>query len=132
MKFSPLIAPSVVLMIVAFNQTFAGSAPENQAAAHIKAENQRISQISKTCYQSWKQLNWTIGENAMSAEDHPAFSQGIKRICQARAELFFEGYEITPFIEPESQAQIFPIVFRPDVEEIKQHLRQNLPKLRLI
>ncbi|MTI63922.1 hypothetical protein [Methylophaga sp.] len=132
MKFSPFIAPSIVLMIIAFNQTFAGSAPENQAAAQIHTENQRIVQISETCYQGWQQLGWTIGENGMAAEQHPAFSNGIKRICQARAELFFEGYEISPFIEPDSQPQIFPIVFRPSVEEIKQHLRQNLPKLRLI
>lgn len=132
MKFSPFIAPSVVLMIVAFNQTFAGSSPDNQEAAHIKAENQRIAQISETCYQGWQQLDWTLGENGIPAKKHPAFSDGIKRICQARAELFFEGYEISPFIEPDSQTQIFPIVFRPSVEEIKQHLQQNLPKLRLI
>jgi len=132
MKFSPFIAPSIVLMVVAFNQTFAGSSPDNQAVAQISAEQQRITQISETCYQSWQQLHWTIGENGMPAANHPAFNNGIKRICQARAELFFEGYEISPFIEPESQAQIYPIVFRPDVEEIKEHLRLNLPQLRVI
>jgi hypothetical protein len=132
MKFSPFIAPSIVLMIVAFNQTFAGSAPENQAAVQMNAEKDRITQISETCYQGWQNLDWTIGENGMAAAKHPAFSDGIKRICQARAELFFEGYEITPFIEPDSQTQVFPIVFQPSIDEIKQHLRQNLPKLRLI
>ncbi len=132
MKFSPFIAPSIVLMVIAFNQTFAGSAPDDQAVAQINAENNRITQISETCYQGWQQLDWTIGENGIPASNHPAFNEGIKRVCQARAELFFEGYEITPFIEPESQAQVFPIVFQPSVEEIKQQLRQNLPKLRLI
>ncbi len=132
MKFSPLIAPSIVLMIVAINQTFAGSTSENQATVQMNAEKERITQVSKTCYQGWQNLDWTIGENGMAAANHPAFSAGIKRICQARAELFFEGYEITPFIEPESQPQVFPIVFQSSIDEIKQHLRQNLPKLRLI
>ncbi|MBD3634737.1 MAG: hypothetical protein HUJ23_07515 [Methylophaga sp.] len=132
MKFSPFIAPSIVLMIVAFNQTFAGSALENQAAVQMNAEKDRIPQLSEPCYQGGQNLDWTIGENGMAAANHPAFSNGIKRICQARAELFFEGYEITPFIEPDSQTQVFPIVFQPSIDEIKQHLRQNLPKLRLI
>ena len=39
MKFSPFIAPSIVLMVVAFNQTFAGSSPDNQAVAQISAEH---------------------------------------------------------------------------------------------
>lgn len=132
MNFSPFIAPSIVLMIVAINQTFAGSTPDSRADLQINAEQERITQVSETCYQGWQQLDWTIGENGIAAANHPAFSDGIKRICQARAELFFEGYEITPFIEPESQPQVFPIVFQPSIDEIKQHLRQNLPKLRLI
>lgn len=132
MKFSPFIAPSIVLMIVAFNQTFAGSPSEDKASVQINAENQRIAQISETCHKGWQQLNWTIGENGMPASQHPAFNQGIKRVCQARAELFFEGYEISPFIDPDARAEIYPIVFRPSVEEIKQHLRLHLPKLRLI
>jgi len=74
MKFSPFIAPSIVLMIVAFNQTFAGSAPENQAAVQMNAEKERITQVSETCYQGWQNLDWTIGENGMAAANRSSRS----------------------------------------------------------
>lgn len=133
MKYSPFIAPSLVLMVIAFNQTFAGSGEEINAGQSAKsAELEHVSQLAGNCHENWREMAWVIGESGSLARDNAAFDQGIKRVCQARAELFFEGYEITPFIAPDSQAQIYPIVFRPSVEEIKAQIRINLPQLRLI
>jgi hypothetical protein len=131
MKFSPFFAPCAVLLVIAYNQTFAG-ASENVISTANAGKAEHIAQLSETCHQAWQELDWTLGESEMPANEHPAFNKGIMRICQARAELFFEGYEITPFIEADSQSQVFPIVFASDVDEIKAHIRQNLPKLRLI
>lgn len=133
MKFSPLIAPSIVLLVIAYNQTFAGSgdtAANTQAATSTRAEH--VAQLAATCHQGWQKMDWVLGHTGTSAKDNPAFSQGMVRVCRARAELFFEGYEISPFIEPGSQQQILPIVFRPSIEEIKDQFRLHLPKLRLI
>lgn len=131
MKFSPLFAPCAVLLVIAYNQTFADTSDALISTANAgKAEH--IAQLSDTCHQAWQKLDWTLGEANTPARQHPAFNQGIMRICQARAELFFEGYELSPFIAADSQAQVFPIVFATDVDEIKAHIRQNLPKLRLI
>ncbi len=68
----------------------------------------------------------------MLARDNLAFNEGVRNICQARAELFFEGYEIKPFIAADSQQEVFQLVFRPNVDAIKSQIRLNLPKLRLI
>ena len=131
MKFSPLFAPCAVLLVIAYNKTFADTS-DNMISMANAGKAEHISQLSETCHQAWQKLDWTLGESALPASQHPAFNEGIMRICQARAELFFEGYELSPFIEADSQAEVFPIVFTSDVDEIKAHIRQNLPKLRLI
>ena len=94
--------------------------------------SQLISQLTDHCYQQWQELNWTVGEDQSSAADNEAFSGGIQKVCQARVELFLEGYEITPIIEPNTQQHIYPLVFRVSVEEIKNHIRSHLPAIRLI
>ncbi len=134
MKFSPFFAPIAVLLAIAFNQTFA----QSDSTTDLTAEQQRLSekahieQIADNCHQNWQQLGWKMGEAGILARENPAFSEGIMRVCQARAELFFEGYEISPFIKPDSQQQIFPIVFQSSVDEIKDQIRIHLPRLQLI
>lgn len=132
MKYSPLIAPSLVLLVIAYNQTFAGTSEVVNNTTANAGKSEHIAQLTDTCFDAWQEMDWKFGESNTLAREHPAFSDGIKRICQARAELFFEGYELSPFIEPGSQQQVFPIVFRTSVDEIKSHIRLNLPKLRLI
>lgn len=129
MKFSPLIAPSLVVLVIAYNQTFAGASDDTDANA---SKGEHIQQLTETCHQAWQEMDWRFGKSNTLARDHAAFSEGIIRVCQARAELFFEGYEISPFIEPGSQQQVFPIVFRSSVDEIKSQIRLHLPRLRLI
>ncbi len=134
MKFSPFIAPLAVMFFISFNQSFAESARDTLATIENDASiaEDKIAQLSETCHQKWQSLNWVMGQQNMLAKDSPAFSGGVMNICRARAELFFEGYELTPFIEPDSQSEVFPIVFRYSVEEIKSQIRLHLPKLRLI
>jgi pyruvate/2-oxoacid:ferredoxin oxidoreductase alpha subunit len=136
MKYSPLIAPIAVLMVIAYTQTFAGSAQDTARQSAIDAEadamSSRIAKLADACHSNWQKLDWTMGQDHIPAANNPAFDAGIQRICRARAELFFEGYEIAPLIEPDSQAEIYPIVFGRSVNEIKERIRAYLPKLRLI
>ena len=132
-KFSPFFAPMAVLLIIAYNQTFARTDAEKQLAETSREPaTSPIALISNSCHQQWQTLNWKIGDRGILAKNNPAFNEGIKKICQARAELFFEGYELSPFIGPDSQNQVYPIVFRSSVKEIKEQIRLHLPKLRLI
>ena len=133
MKISLLIAPLVVILAICFKQSIADPPLDTSAQTTLSpAITEKIIQLADTCYQRWQVLGWKVGQQNMLASHNPAFSQGIKNICRARAELFFEGYEISPFIAHNSQNQVFPIVFRYSVEEIKTQLRLHLPKLRLI
>jgi hypothetical protein len=134
MKYTPFIAPVLVLLVIFFNQTVAES-PQQVISSKDKdliIAEEKIFTLAKACHTKWQSLGWKIGQQNTLAKANPAFNDGIKNICRARAELFFEGYELTPFIAPDSQSQVFPIVFRYDVEEIKAQIRIHLPKLRLI
>jgi len=134
MKFSPFITPLAVLFTISFNQSFAESARDTLATIDKDSAiaEDKIVQLAETCHQDWQNLNWLIGQQNRLAKNNPAFNDGVMKICRARAELFFEGYELNPFIEPDSQNQVFPIVFSFSVEEIKSQIRLHLPKLRLI
>jgi len=134
MKLSPFIAPLAVLFVISFNQSIAESARDTLATIEKGSviANDKVAQLAETCHQQWQTLKWKIGQQNTLAQNNPAFNRGIKNICRARAELFFEGYELSPFIEPNTQEQVFPIVFRFSVDEIKAQLRLNLPKLRII
>ena len=92
----------------------------------------QINMLAHTCYKDWKKLNWKIGGSQMAADKNPAFREGIKRVCLARSELFFEGYDLSPFIKADTESKVYPIVFLPTVEEIKSHMKTMLPKLRVI
>jgi hypothetical protein len=135
MKYSPFIAPIAVLLVIAFNQTFAES-PGSELAIAVPPSQipaAHITQLTESCHKNWQDMNWKIGEAGALAKSNPAFSDGIKKVCQARAELFFEGYELSPFIESDTQSQVYPLVFRTTtVEEVKSHIRLHLPKLKLI
>ncbi len=130
MKYTPLIAPFLVIAIILLNQTFAHDKKSvKQTAPASSAPSQ---QLADSCYQHWLTLNWTLTDSKILASQNTSFNDGVKRVCQARAELFFEGYEIHPFISPDSQPEVFRLVFRANVDEIKSQIRINLPKLRLI
>jgi|GEM_PF-906132 len=122
----------LVLVIIISRAVYLGSSAQSGARESASAANRHITQLSHVCHTSWQQYDWRIGEQGSLARDSVAFSDGIKRICRARAELFFEGYELSPFISPDAQHAIFPIVFIPTVEELKSVMRQNLPPLRVI
>lgn len=130
MKYTPFIAPILVTAIIALNQTLAceNSSPSKEDVK-LSAPYQKLAE---SCYTKWLSLDWTLADPNILARDNTAFNEGVKRVCQARAELFFEGYEIQPFIAADSQQEIFPLVFRSSVDEIKSQIRINLPKLRLI
>ncbi|AUZ84563.1 hypothetical protein [Methylophaga nitratireducenticrescens] len=91
-----------------------------------------VMQLSQWCFDHWKQQQWTLGETNLPAVENQAFSEGIQKICRARAELYAEGYEIYPFITDTMQREIYALVFSASVEDIKSHLKQHLPKLQRI
>ena len=130
MKYTPFIAPILVTAVIALNQTFAC---DSQLACKSNTKTSSPAQrLAESCYRQWLTLDWTLANAEMLARDNFAFNEGVRNICQARAELFFEGYEIKPFIAADSQQEVFPLVFRPNVDAIKSQIRLNLPKLRLI
>lgn len=128
-----LVLSAVLVLLFIIGRSCSVSAPPPEQATETAAdENRHIAQLSHVCHASWQQYDWRIGEHGTLARENVAFSNGIKRICRARAELFFEGYELSPFIAPDAQHSIFPIVFIPTVDELKSVIRQNLPALRVI
>lgn len=124
-----LLASIVLLLAIGGVYSVSSTSPTDVQA---EEEQQHIAQLSHYCYLSWQEYDWTMGEHGLPAKNNIAFAEGIKRICQVRAELFFEGYEVSPFIDPDSQHTIFPIVFMPDEQELKAVIRQNLPPLTVI
>lgn len=128
---SRIIALLAALLLLAFISR-GGLLQRADTPSPAQTESDLITQLSHVCYVSWQQYDWTIGEQALLARDNAAFSGGIQRICQARAELFFEGYEVSPFIPVDSQHKIFPIVFMPSVDDVKSVMREQLPPLRII
>jgi hypothetical protein len=97
----------------------------------VWADTDPVQLLSKSCHYEWQQYNWTMGEGYL-AQDNVSVDEGIKRICQAKAELYLEGYEITPSIADEEQEEVFRLVFLPSVELIKTQLKVYLPKLRVL
>lgn len=91
-----------------------------------------IMQLTQWCFEHWKGQQWTMGESDLPAVDNLAFSEGIHKVCRARAELYAEGYEIYPFITNTMQRETYALVFSASVEDIKSHLKQHLPKLKRI
>ncbi|MCB2427502.1 hypothetical protein [Methylophaga pinxianii] len=91
-----------------------------------------ILQLTQWCFENWKEQQWTMGETNLPAIENLAFSEGIRKICRARAELYAEGYDIYPFITDTMQREVYALVFSANVEDIKSHLKQHLPKLQRI
>ena len=91
-----------------------------------------VQQLSEWCYADWQQKDWKMGESQVLAKDNEAFSEGIQKVCRARAELYAEGYEIYPFIADDAQREIYTMVFSATVTEIKSHIREHLPALNKI
>lgn len=103
-----------------------------QAEKVEQAKTDPVMQLTEWCFDHWKEQQWTMGESDLPAVDNLAFSEGIRKVCRARAELYAEGYEIYPFITDTMQREIYALVFSADVEDIKSHLKQHLPKLKRI
>jgi hypothetical protein len=102
------------------------------AEAADNALSPQIETLTTHCHQQWKQYGWTIGQYQDLAADNAAFNQGIQRICQAKSELFIEGYEVQPLIDEDSQEEIFRLVFLPTVDIIKAQIKVYLPQLRVL
>ncbi|HET8807553.1 MAG TPA: hypothetical protein VFM76_04175 [Methylophaga sp.] len=104
-----------------------------EEAAETVAENiDPVQHLTDWCYADWQQKDWKMGDSQVLAKDNAAFSQGIRKVCRARAELYAEGYEIYPFIGNDTQREIYAMVFSSSVEEIKSHIREYLPALQKI
>lgn len=88
--------------------------------------------LADWCFEHWKAQQWTLGETHLPAIDNLAFTEGVRKVCRARAELYAEGYEIYPFITDTMQREIYALVFSADVDAIKSHIKQHLPPLRRI
>lgn len=91
-----------------------------------------VQQLTNWCYADWQQKDWKMGDSQVLAKDNVAFSDGIRKVCRARAELYAEGYEIYPFIADDAQREIYALVFSASVAEIKAHIREHLPALQKI
>jgi len=91
-----------------------------------------VEALTKICFESWEAQHWIMGESTIPAQQNENFRIGVQKVCQARAELYAEGYEIYPLITDNSQREIYALVFSADVESIKSHLKEYLPKLRVI
>lgn len=91
-----------------------------------------VEALTKVCFESWESQHWIMGESTLPAQQNENFRTGVHKVCQARAELYAEGYEIYPLIMDNSQREIYALVFSADVESIKSHLKEHLPKLRVI
>lgn len=91
-----------------------------------------VVQLTDWCFEHWKGQQWTLGESNLPAVDNLNFAEGIRKVCRARAELYAEGYEIYPFITDTMQREVYALVFSADIEDIKSHIKQHLPKLQRI
>ncbi|MDX1572626.1 MAG: hypothetical protein R3341_01275 [Methylophaga sp.] len=91
-----------------------------------------VHHLTEWCHADWQQKNWKMGDSQVLARNNEAFSDGIYKVCRARAELYAEGYEIYPFIADDAQREIYVMVFSASVEEIKSHIREHLPALKKI
>lgn len=91
-----------------------------------------VEALTTICFESWEAQHWVMGESTLPAQQNENFRTGVHKVCQARAELYAEGYEIYPLIADNSQREIYALVFSADVESIKAHLKEHLPKLRVI
>jgi hypothetical protein len=128
-----IVLSALVVLVISISRSFSvSSSPEDRTSETATNEQRHITQLTRVCHATWQQYDWQIGEHGTLARENIAFDSGIQRVCQARAELFFEGYELSPFIDPDAQSSIFPIVFIPNVDELKSVIRQNLPALRVI
>lgn len=88
--------------------------------------------LTDACYAEWQTKGWKVRGQDQLADNNPAFRNGIRNVCQARAELYMEGYEIRPFIKDDSQRDVYPLIFSSDVEAIKSHLKTFIKPLQLI
>ncbi|HDY84827.1 MAG TPA: hypothetical protein ENH74_03975 [Methylophaga sp.] len=129
MKNLLYLVPVFLLIVFISKSDYIYSALTEQGQPERNNESQLLAD---NCFQKWKTYDWTLGDSGALAVNHAGFTNGIKNICRAKAELFFEGYKLNPFVLPDSQAEIFPIVFLSSYDEIKNQIRQNLPKLQLI
>lgn len=80
-----------------------------------------IKQLTNDCFQEWQTRDWRLGEDAARVADMPSYVEAIKRICGASAELFVEGYPVSPFIH-QSQRVILPFIFSGQNADVRQWL----------
>lgn len=118
------------ILIIMLGLSLAACAEE--AAETLNDKIDPVLQLTDWCYADWQQKDWKMGDSQVLAKDNKAFSQGIRKVCRARAELYAEGYEIYPFIGDDTQQEIYAIVFSASVAEIKSHIREHLPALQKI
>lgn len=80
-----------------------------------------VRQLSNDCFQEWQSRDWRLGEDAARAAEIPDYVAAIERICSASAELFAEGYPVSPFIH-HSQRAILPFIFSGQHADVRQWL----------
>lgn len=80
-----------------------------------------VRQLSNDCFQEWQSRDWRLGEDAALAAEIPVYAAAIERICAASAELFAEGYPVSPYIH-HSQRAILPFIFSGQHADVRQWL----------
>jgi hypothetical protein len=119
---------TTTLLLSGWNQPYAGTQP--QFANTELLIHTRTAQLSQHCMTKWQQFHATSPYAQAGKISH--FQQGIQRLCQARAELFFEGYAIAPTLKAAEQANNHQLLFLPSVAAVKQQMRSLLAHEPLI
>lgn len=88
-----------------------------------------LPDLSADCYQEWQSRRWVIGEDNTPAHEVPRFAQGIKKMCETRADMHSENADISPYIQGRL-AELAPYVFAGDEAAMRgliKKLQQRRP-----
>jgi hypothetical protein len=88
-----------------------------------------LPDLSADCYQEWQSRGWVIGEDNTPAHEVPRFAQGIKKMCETRADMHGENADISPYIQGRI-AELAPYLFAGDegaLRSLIKKLQQRRP-----
>lgn len=88
-----------------------------------------LPDLSADCYQEWQSRGWVIGEDNTPAHEVPRFAQGIKKMCETRADMHGENADISPYIQGRI-AELAPYLFAGDeaaMRSLIKKLQQRRP-----
>jgi hypothetical protein len=88
-----------------------------------------LPDLSADCYQEWQSRGWVIGEDNTPAYEVPRFANGIKKMCETRADMHSESADISPYIQGRL-AELVPYLFAGDeaaMRSLVKKLQQRRP-----